>query len=130
MTRRIVAAAFMMTMAIGSAGATESIDCNDPQGRASVGLTVGSLPVLAVVGAHISVGHQEWAIGMDGDKAIISGQAFQTGDQWLVDFTDPNVERVIAEVRLLSALENDEYVLAGTLKVPGVGAYPLVCVGP
>jgi len=67
---------------------------------------------------------------MEGDKVIIAGQAFQMGDQWLVDFTDPNVERVIAEVRLLSALENDEYVLAGTLKVTGVGAYPLICMGP
>jgi len=130
MNYRIAAATFLMTMASGSAGATGAIECSDPQGRASVELTVGSLPVLAVVGAHISVGDQEWAIGMEGDKAIIAGQAFQTGDQWLVDLTDPNVERVIAEVRLLSALENDEYVLAGTLKLPGVGAYPLICVGP
>lgn len=130
MKYRVVAAALLMTMAVGSAGATDTIDCSDPNGRASVGLTVGSLPILAVVGAHISADDREWAIGMEGENATVAGQAFQTGDQWLVDFTDPNVERVIAEVRLLLTRENDDYVLVGTLKVPGVGAYPLICVGP
>jgi hypothetical protein len=35
-----------------------------------------------------------------GDVAISVGQAFRDGERWLIDATDPNIESVVAEVRL------------------------------
>jgi hypothetical protein len=61
-------------------------------GAARVALTVGSLPVLSVVGMEIVVGDRTWSTGADGDGAIRVGQAFQDGERWLIDATDANVE--------------------------------------
>jgi len=126
----LVAATLVFSMVSGGAFATGAIECNDPEGQASVNLTIGSLPILAVVGAQISAGDQQWAIGGEGENAIISGQAFQAPGEMRIDFTDPNVERVMAEVRLFSASEDKDSVLAGTLRIADVGAYALVCAGP
>jgi len=128
--RGLVAATLALSMISGGAHATGGIECSDPDGRASISMTIGSLPILAVVGAQISAGERQWSIGGKSDSAIVSGQAFQAPDEMRVDFTDPNVERVVAELRLFSALEDRDYALAGTLRIADVGAYAVVCVGP
>lgn len=131
MKRSLTAATtFIFSLVSGGAYATGAIECNDPEGRASVNLTIGSLPILAVVGAQISTGEHQWSLGDEGDSAIISGQAFGTSDEMRIDFTDPNAGQVVAEVRLFSASEGKDTVLAGTLKMTGIGAYALICAGP
>jgi hypothetical protein len=115
---------------ISPAAATGTVECEAVDGRARMGLTVGSLPVLSVVGMEIVVGDQTWSTGADGDGAIRVGQAFQDGERWLIDATDPNVETVVAEIRLNGASEGRDMVLAGTLKIPGTGAFAVTCLGP
>lgn len=58
------------------------------------------------------------------------GQAFREESRLMVDFTDPNIERIVAELRLFEAFEERDHAMAGTLRVPGQGAYALTCTGP
>jgi hypothetical protein len=81
-------------------------------------LTIGSLPVLGVVHMEVTAGDRTWSTGGSGDDAISVGQAFRDGERWLIDATDPNVEGVVAEVRLNQAVEGGDMALAGTLKIP------------
>ena len=114
----------------GSVHASGTISCaGEPD--VSVDLTIGSLPVLSVVTANLSAGQRALSIGAEaGQDAVIVGQAFREHDEIRVDFTDPNVERVVAELRLFEAIEERDHAMAGTLRLIGQGAYALTCVGP
>jgi hypothetical protein len=127
---RRAAMTLMMALSAGSAHASGTISCVSDDG-ASVELTLGSLPVLSVVGVGIAAGEQRWTT-IDGrdDQPIIMGQAARYGDLFVVDVADPNIERIVAELRLLSATEERDHVTAGTLRIVGQGAYALTCVGP
>ncbi|MCB1516404.1 MAG: hypothetical protein KDJ19_02125 [Hyphomicrobiaceae bacterium] len=107
--------------------ATGTVSCESPDQSAFVGLTVGSVPGAAIVGAALGFGETQWSIET-GDIAV--SQAFVEEGRWLIDFVDPNFERVMASVRLVEAIEGEDYVLAGLLSVPGEGAWPLICEGP
>jgi hypothetical protein len=128
--KRFTILAACILAAAGPSLATGSVECEAVDGRARVALTVGSLPVLSVVGMEIVVGDRTWSTGADGDGAIRAGQAFQDGARWLIDATDPNVETVVAEIRLNGASEGRDMALAGTLKIPGTGAFAVSCLGP
>lgn len=128
---RIIVAALVCCVAASPASATGSIACTSPdEDSVSVELTIGSLPVLAVVGAAITAGDERWSTDAQGVAAISVGQAFAEEDRLLIDFTDTNVERVVVEVRLFRAFEEDDAAMAGTLRIPGKGSWPLVCIGP
>jgi hypothetical protein len=127
---RRAATLLMMALCAGSAHASGTISCVSDDG-ASVELTLGSLPVLSVVGAAIAAGEGRWTTLEDGDgQPVVVGQSARYGDLVVVDFTDPNIERLVAELRLLSAPEERDHVTAGTLRIAGQGAHALTCVGP
>ncbi|MFC6487645.1 hypothetical protein [Nitratireductor sp. GCM10026969] len=128
--RRLAAALAISIAAVGSASATGSLECTAPDADVSVKLTIGSLPVLAVVGAEIEANGARWALDGGGETAIAVGQAFREAGALRVDFTDPNVERVVAELRLFSAAEERDMAMAGTLRITGEGAWALTCTGP
>ncbi|MDZ5696444.1 hypothetical protein [Chelativorans sp. M5D2P16] len=128
--RRLAAALAISIAAAGSASASGSLECTAPDADVSVKLTIGSLPVLAVVGAEIEANGARWALDGDGESAIAVGQAFRDRGALRVDFTDPNVERVVAELRLFSAAEERNMATAGTLRITGEGAWALTCTGP
>jgi hypothetical protein len=110
--------------------ATGTVQCEAVEGGARVAVTVGSLPVLHVVHIEITAGDRTWSTSGSGDAAIRVGQAFRDGDRWLIDATDPNVESVVAEIRLNGASDGRDMVLAGTLRIPGSGAFAISCIGP
>jgi hypothetical protein len=121
----------MVYIAGGSpAEATGTVECEAPGSGASLMLTVGSLPVLGVVHMEFTVGDRMWSTAADGDVLISVGQAFRDGERWLIDATDPNVEGVVAEIRLNQAVEGGDMALAGTLRIPGHGAFAVSCIGP
>ena len=121
----------LLPLLAGPALATGSIGCEGAGGDdVSVELTVGSLPVLAIVGASIRVGEDLWSTGEDAADRMAVGQAFSEEGRMLVDFVDPNFEAVLARLRLVSADEGKDQALAGTLAVSGRGAWPVVCIGP
>lgn len=128
--RLFTAALLAVPLMAGPALATGSISCEGVGDDVSVELTIGSLPVLAIVAAHVTVGDETWAIGEDGDHEIAVGQAFAEDGRLLADFVDTNFERVLARLRLVSASEGKDEARAGTLAIVERGAWPVVCVGP
>lgn len=128
---RAIAAALLCCVAVSPASATGSIACASPDyDGVAVELTIGSLPVLGVAGALVTAGGETWSTATEAGEQISVGQAFREADRLLVDFTDPNVERVVAELRLFQTQEERDAAMAGTLRIPGKGAWPLVCAGP
>ena len=126
----IALAALLLIAGVSPASATGTVDCEAPEGAASLALTIGSLPVLGVVHMEVTAGDRTWSTRGSGDGAISIGQAFRDGERWLIDATDPNVEGVVAEVRLNQAIEEGDMALAGTLRIPGTGAWAITCIGP
>ncbi|MGN6489071.1 MAG: hypothetical protein ACTHLT_14810 [Devosia sp.] len=112
--------------------ATEWVNCTDAEGAATFSYLAGALDVLAIVGLNISVGDKVWASDVaygPGDPVVV-GQAFETADTVLIDAMDPNLTGKIAELRLFKATEGTAVVTAGTLRLPGQGAWAVSCTGP
>ena len=129
--KRLVAAALLLSLAAGPALATGSIGCEGTGGdEVSVDLTIGSLPVLAIVSASVAAGDDVWSMEESASNRIAVGQAFSEDGRILVDFVDPNFETVLVRLRLVSAGEGKDEALAGTLAISGRGAWPVICVGP
>ncbi len=57
------------------------------------------------------------------------GQAFESGDSVMIDAIDLDFNAV-AQLRLYRASEGEAYVTAGTLRIPGYGAWAVSCEGP
>lgn len=112
--------------------ATEWVNCSDAQGQASFDFLVGAPDVISIVGLTISVGDKVWAseVAYGPGEPVTVGQAFEDADTILVDAMDENLTVKIAELRLFKASEGDaETVYAGTLRIPGHGAWAVSCSG-
>jgi len=112
--------------------ATEWVNCASPDGGASFDFLAGAVDVLAVVGMTISVGDQVWAsdVAYGPGEPVAVGQAFENEQMLLIDAVDPGVTTKVAELRLFKATEGDAPVYAGTLRIPGHGAWAVSCSGP
>lgn len=133
MNKTLLALSTALTLALaGAAHATGDISCQGVAGSdASVDLNIGSLPVLQILNATISTGGQVWSTQPGkGETEIIVGQAAETGNMLIADFTDPNVVDIVASLRLFSAEEGGDFARAGTLTIAGHGAHAVSCVGP
>jgi hypothetical protein len=129
---RLVAAAFLALLAAGPAFATEWLSSADGDGGASKDLLVGAMEVAAVAGMTISAGEHAWASHVEygPGKPVAVGQAFETADMLLVDAMDETLAAKVAELRLFKASEGQgDQVYAGTLRIPGHGAWAVVCRG-
>lgn len=128
---RRIALLLLFPLLTGQASATGSIGCQGIGGDdVSVELTLGSLPVLAIVAASITVGEETWSTADDSAARLAVGQAFSEEGRILVDFVDPNFESVLVRLRLVSADEGKDQATAGTVAVAGQGVWPVSCVGP
>lgn len=114
------------------AAATGTVECTGADGAdASVFLSVGRLPVLAVLGAVIEAEGMIYATDTAANpdaEPIVFGQGFSDGDRLRADFTDPNVEEIIVGVRIERAFEDKAGAEAGILRLTGMGAWPIVCM--
>lgn len=131
MTRAAAALILFCGLATQSA-ATEWVNCAAPDGAASIEYLAGTLDVMSVSGLTISVGEKVWASDVaygPGDPVAV-GQAFETADAVYLDAMTPDMAAKIAELRLFKAGEGDSVALAGTLRLPGIGAYAVNCSGP
>ena len=88
----------LAALSAAPAAATGTIECTGAGGaEASVFLSVGRLPVLAVLGAVIEAEGTVYATDTDANpdaEPIVFGQGFSDGDRLRADFTDPNVEQI------------------------------------
>ena len=123
------AAVLFATMA---AHATVSISCHgidDDTVSADIGF--GTLPVLNVISAYVTAGGERFSLNpQGGETKIIVGDAAFLDDGLIARFTDPNVERVLVELRILSKSEAKSDTSVGILTLPGNAAYGLTCEGP
>jgi hypothetical protein len=126
----LVTTLLAMPLMIDPALATGSISCEGVGDDVSVDLTVGSLPVLAIVAGQVRVADEVWAIGEGADHEIALGQAFSENGRILADFVDTNFEHIIVRLRLVSDSEGKDVAMAGTLAVAGTGTWPVTCIGP
>ncbi len=134
--KMILAAA--MCLALPSAAlASGTIECTgveDPNVTAFV--SIGRLPILAVLSAQFSADGRVWATDVNGGgegmaektTAIIFGQGYADGRQTFADFTDPNVEQILVSLRLVNASDETDDAEAGLLVIPGAGIWPVVCI--
>ncbi|MBO6604344.1 MAG: hypothetical protein JJ938_09030 [Roseicyclus sp.] len=121
--------ALLIAVAAGPAAATGEVYCEAPGASGAVfSYGFGSVPGIALVNATIRVEGQRWSlIEADGAIPMSLAQASLENRRTLIDFADPNMERIVASVRLLSAVEGDDTVTVGTLHIPGTGVFPLLC---
>lgn len=127
---RLLAAAVVAVGVASPALATEWLNCADAGGQASADLLLGTLDVASVAGMTVTAGDKVWASHVEygpGDPLTV-GQAFENGDMLLVDAMDGNMMARIAELRLFKASEGGGApVYAGTLRIPGFGAWAVSC---
>ena len=107
------------------ASATASVFCTGA-GGVSIEIGIGNVPVAAVISTVIVAGDSEFSIA-GGEIAV--GQDFIDSERFDIDYTDPNVSGVIAQIRIVRASEGEDFVMAGTLRIKGVGAYAIICDG-
>jgi hypothetical protein len=129
---RNLLAGIVLVGGCGCAHATEWVNCAAPDGTASIDYLTGSLDVLNVSGLTITVGEKVWASDVaygPGDPVAV-GQAFESADSVYIDAVTTDMSARVAELRLFKASEGDTVAYAGTLRLPGIGAYPVTCSGP
>ncbi len=123
---------FIAALVATPAVATEWVHCADAGGSASFDYLAGDgLGILQVAALTITAGEKVWAsdpANGPGDPVSL-GQGFEDQQTVRIDALDKD-SAVIAELRLFKADEGDDYVSAGTLRIPGMGAWAVTCEGP
>jgi len=121
-------AATLLFFTFGSAAsATASIFCAAGD-DAYVRITIGA--VSSIVGVDIEIGDVSLSTIVDRGEQVALLYSFVDADSISIDLSDPNAEKIIAQIRLFTASYDDEQAIAGTLWVDETGVYPLVCEGP
>ena len=112
------------------ARATENIMCVGGD-KVSIMFLVGTTPGLKPLSLEMAAGGKTWSTsGSGGATPVLISQSFDTGAMMMLDLTDDNAERVIAELRVTRAHEEGhDPVAAGTLRIAGMGVWTVVCDG-
>jgi hypothetical protein len=107
--------------------ATGEIACSGE--GVSVDLLVGRLQVLSVVRAVVTIGDKTWSSSPDimPGQPIAVGQAYEDERQLLVDFTDDNINEILARLRVFSLHEGESSVSGGVFSFKGEGAFIVDC---
>ncbi|MBO6719737.1 MAG: hypothetical protein JJ913_17420 [Rhizobiaceae bacterium] len=124
---RFLLVASLFLAGVMPAGATGGISCSAPDDAAIVEITIGHVPGLAIVGARIDIGDRSWAMNLPGGQAIAVGQAFASDGHYWIDFVDEAVIETVAELRLHRVDEGLDTGFGGTMRMPGIGAWTLLC---
>ena len=127
--KRLAAIGLLVIATAVPAQATEWLNCSNGD-KASFNVLLGNMNVIAVDTIDVEVGGKKWSTRNTSATPITKGQAFETADQIYIDVTDDKMDAIVAQLRLFKASEGEDYVSAGTLKVPGIGAWAVTCSGP
>ena len=131
----LAAGALLGSMAL-PVQATEWMDCSGGE-KVNIRVLLGAMDVIAVDTIEIEVNGKKCSTRSgDGVTLITRGQAFETPDQMWIDVTDENVNLIVAKLRVFKAFEDGPEdgqpsdAKGGTLLMPGIGAWPVICSGP
>ena len=125
--------ALLCALAPGAALATGEIDCRAPDDSAGFSGLIGSVPGLALIGFRIDAGDDVWQMTSGSGQDIPDAQPMRLvqgateAGRTVIDFADPNFERIIASIRLVTTSTDEGFAEAGTLAMPGIGVWPVVC---
>ena len=107
--------------------ATGEIFCSSAD-DVQVDLNISRFEVLNILNASIFIGDKAWStLDRDDVIPIVVGQAFGDQQTTYVDFMDKNYESVIAKLRIVHLMENDERASAGVFSFKGEGAWTVRC---
>ena len=121
------AAGLLIAVLPAPAHATVSLVCQFSEDTA-VSLLMGTTEVASIARADITAAGRRWSTQeSDGVTVMTVGQAFQNASELRVDFTDKDVNEIIARLRVFQASDDSTVVQAGTLKVENVGVWPVIC---
>ena len=117
----------IMVFAAAPAFASGEIVCEGD--NISVDMSVGRLPVLSIFRVVVNIGDKTWSSDQEVTPGtpIAVGQRFEDQQQLLVDFTDDNVETIIARLRAFALEDGDDYVSAGVFSMAGEGVFIVDC---
>ena len=127
--KHLCSAAMVCVLTTQTAFATGEFYCTAVDGSdAAFGYGFGRVPGLAIINATISVGGQEWSMGgANGAVPISVAQGAHDGPRTIIDFTDPEFNEIVASVRIITAVEGDDYRSVGLLRIPSVGVFAMIC---
>lgn len=128
MLKLIALATTFLALSAAPSLASFGLMCSGPEG-VTVSIPLGAGPGLTPLGAEIRAMDKTWTTeaGVAGTIAIMTAQSAALDSRLYLDFTDPNYEGVLAELRLFRAQDEDEPVYGGTLRLAGHGAWPIAC---
>jgi hypothetical protein len=131
MKRALAMAAGIATLgAVQHAGATARIDCNATDNAAWISFLASSSGGLRPMEVDMSAGKRVWSTNdREGTTPMHVSQAFQTDNHVSVDMLDADQVNTLAELRVNTAVEGSADAAAGTLRIVGVGVWPVVCTG-
>ena len=112
--------------------ATEWLDCTSFDFNQRVQLLAGGVDFHQFSAAALYVNGADWSTSPEAQPGapLDIGQAFWDGETLLVDLIDPAAQTVLAELRVFATSEGADDVKGGVLRVPGKGAWVVVCTGP
>ncbi len=127
--KKLVASFVLLLATSTSAWASAAITCQS-SGGATVHLQAFISSELLVTNVEIIANGTHWSTHNVDAEQIVIMQSFSDGESIKIDLSDPNIENTIAKIRLFGADEGANVALAGTLQIPEVGVYALICEGP
>jgi len=134
MIRVLFPALILAVLAIAPlpAMATEWLDCTSFDFNQRVQLLAGGVDFHQFSAATLYVNGADWSTSPEAQPGapLDIGQAFWDGELLLVDLIDPAAQTVLAELRVFVTSEGADDVKGGVLRVPGKGAWVVVCTGP
>lgn len=111
------------------ATATVSLYCDGiDEPNVSVLMTLGSLPVLAVINARIVTPQGTYAMDPSGeDVPILFGQGVASATGVSADFTDPNIEDILISLRTMQRYTEDSSTHIGLLTIENTQVFAVRC---
>ena len=122
----------LLAIAAQPARATEWLDCVSFDFKQRIQLLAGGVDFRQFSAATLYVNGVDWSTSPEAQpgQPLDIGQAFWDGKTLLVDLIDPAAQAVLAELRVFATSEGADDVKGGVLRVPGTGAWVVVCSGP
>lgn len=118
----------MLALQPVAASATGGIHCEAFNAEASVSMSVGRVPALAIVGASITIGDKRWSTDpVEGESSLFVNQAFENEAMLLVDFASEAAGTTIASLRSFNLFDTENFVSGGVFSMIDEGSWVVDC---
>lgn len=128
MHKLVFATAAILALSAAPASASFGLFCEGSDG-VTLSVPLGAGPGLSPLGAEIKAAGKTWTTeeGVADTIQISTAQSASLDNRLYIDFTTPNLEGIVAEIRLFWAEEESDPVYGGVLRVAEHGVWPISC---